>query len=270
MRRGPHRPFQLSLILATTLALFGSGCAFSETKKSFEPVVYTAPPETSFGGAPSVLVIGDSLTVGPFGDRLQAFLSKRIPASKLWIYGSCGSSPEHWLPSTQTFISPCGFRVTSPKKNFLTKYNNGKKPQKVATPKLHQILARFKPRIVIVQLGTNWMDQLMKSMDPKGTEYKNIIRSFIREARSRGPVQIVWILPPDASKYRPAVKDAVDRWIKECAREMDFQTVESRALTSRYILGKSGSDGVHLNDFAASEWANASMKRLQRLSPALR
>ena len=270
MRRGPHRPFKLAVILTSAVALLGIGDAFSQTQKSFEPAVYTAPPDNSYGGAPSLLVIGDSLTVGPFGDRLQAFLSRRVPASKLWIYGSCGSSPENWLPSTPAFISPCGFRVVSPKKSFLTQYNNGKKPQKVATPKLHLILAKFKPRIVIVQQGTNWMDDLMKSLDPKGTEYKNIIRSFIRELRARGPVQIVWILPPDASKYRPAVKDAVDRWIKECAREMDFQTIDSRALTSRYILGKTGSDGVHLGDSAASEWASASTKRLQRLYPSLR
>lgn len=270
MRRGPYFPFELALILAAVLALLGCESVFSETRKTFEPVVYTSPPDSTYGGAPNVLVIGDSLTVGPFGDHLQAFLSRRIPASKLSIYASCGSSPENWLPNSPVFISPCGFRVVSPKKNFITKYQNGKKPQKVITPKLPSVLARFRPRIVIVQQGTNWMDQLMKSLDPKGTEYKNIIRSFIREIRSRGPVQIVWILPPDASKYRPAVKDAVDRWIKECAREMDFQTIDSRALTSRYMPGKSGSDGVHLSESAASEWASASNKRLQRLFPSLR
>jgi lysophospholipase L1-like esterase len=112
------------------------------------------------------------------------------------------------------------------------------------------------------------MDHLMKSYDPKGPTYKAIIRSFIRELRSRGPVQIIWVLPPDASKYRPAIKDSVDRWIKDSARELNFQTIDSRALTSRYIPGKSGSDGVHLSDSAASEWATAVTKRLKNLSPA--
>ena len=269
MRRGPHRPYQRPLILAAALTLLLGGTGFSQTKKSFEPIVYTAPPETHFGGTPSVLVIGDSLTVGGFGDYLQAFLSRRIPASKLCLYASCGSSPENWLPDTPIFITPCGFRLVSPKKNFSTKYHNGSKPPKVPTPKLNQILTRFRPRLIIVQQGTNWMDELMKSHDPKGTAYKAIIRSFIRELRSRGPVQIIWVLPPDASKYRPAIKDSVDRWIKESARELNFQTIDSRSLTSRYIPGKSGSDGVHLSDSAATEWATAVTKSLKRLSPAL-
>lgn len=250
--------------------------ALAFTSKPGEPVVYTSPPEISQGSPltsspqPSVLVIGDSLTVGPFGDYMQSFLERRLPPSKLCIIASCGSSPENWLPSTPEFITPCGFRLVSAKRNFLTKYQDGRKPQQVPTPKLPRILARFKPRIVIIQQGTNWMDDLMKAHEPTGTEYKENIRAFIREIRSRGPVQIVWILPYDASKYRASVKDSVDRWIKECSRELNFQTIDSRAITSRYIPGKSGGDGVHLSDAAAREWASAVFKRLLRLIPALR
>jgi len=276
MRRGSHLAHRLSLIFAFTLVLLGGERSFGFSSKPSEPAVYTAPPEISLGGMlanssqPAVLVIGDSLTVGPFGDYLQSYLQRRIPVSKLCIVASCGSSPENWLPETPEFITPCGFRLVSAKRNFLTKYRDGKKPLKVPTPKIPQILARFKPRIVIIQQGTNWMDELMKPHDPKGPEYKQNIRSFIREIRSRGQVQIVWILPYDASKYSASIKDSVDRWIKECAREMNYQTIDSRAITSRYIPGKSGGDGVHLSDAAAREWASAVIKRLQRLIPSLR
>ena len=276
MRRGSPIALRLSLIVALVLAIWSGDRVFAFSTKSSEPVVYTVPPDLAQAGAvpnigqPPILVIGDSLTVGPFGDYLQSFLQRRIPSSKLCIVASCGSSPENWLPGTPEFVTPCGFRFFSGKRNFLTKYQNGKKPQKVPTPKLPQILAKFRPRIVIIQQGTNWMDDLMKTRDPQVSEYKQIIRAFIREIRSKGAVQIVWILPYDASKYSASVKDSVDRWIKECARELNFQTIDSRAITSRYIPGKSGGDGVHLSDAAAREWASATSKRLQRLAPALR
>ena len=276
MRRGPRHPFRIALNPAAIVAILVGGQAIAFSTKQAEPMVYTAPPGESRASflpnpaQPAILVIGDSLTVGPFGEHLQAFLQRRTAPSKLCIYASCGSSPENWLPGTPEFITPCGFRFFSGKKRFLTQYRDGRKPQKVPTPKLPVILARFKPRIVIIQQGTNWMDNLMKSLDPDGIEYKQNIRAFIREIRSRGPVQIVWVLPYDASKYRATVKDSVDRWIKECAREMDFQTIDSRAITSRYIPGKSGGDGVHLSESAAREWAIAVAKRLQRLVPSLR
>src|SRR3954466_1311692 len=61
--------------------------ADGKTKKPTN-VVSDAPP-------PSVLMIGDSLSVGKFGEVLQAHLAlkRRVAA-----YASCGSSPEHWLP----------------------------------------------------------------------------------------------------------------------------------------------------------------------------
>ena len=276
MRRGSPIAHRLTLNLVLVVAILGGDSVFGFSTKPSEPTVYTAPPEHTQGsvvpnfGQPAILLIGDSLTVGPFGDYLQNFLLRRIPSSKLCIYASCGSSPENWLPGTPEFVTPCGFRSFSGKKNFLTKYQNGKKPQKVPTPKLPQILARFRPRVVIIQQGTNWMDDLMKTRDPNVSEYKQNIRAFIREIRSKGAVQIVWILPYDASKYTASVKNSVDRWINECARELNFQTIDSRSITSRYIPGKSGGDGVHLSDAAAREWATATAKRLQRLVPALR
>lgn len=276
MRRGSRLAHWLTLIVAAVLGLLVANAALAFTTKPGEPAVYTVPPDMSQGGfgsnvnQPSILVIGDSLTVGPFGEFLQGFLQRRISFNKLFICASCGSSPENWLSSTPEFITPCGFRYFSGKKYFLTKYRDGKKPQKVPTPKIPQILGRFKPRIVIIQQGTNWMDELMKQRDPSGSEYKENIRAFIREIRSRGQVQIIWILPYDSSKYSAAVKDSVDRWIKECARELNFQTIDSRAITSRYIPGKSGGDGVHLSEAAAREWAVAVIKRLQRLVPSLR
>ena len=67
--------------------------ADGKTKKPAQPPAPDAPP-------PSVLMIGDSLSVGKFGEVVQAHLAlkRRVAA-----YASCGSSPEHWLASEPMF-----------------------------------------------------------------------------------------------------------------------------------------------------------------------
>jgi hypothetical protein len=61
-----------------------------------------------------VLMIGDSLTVGDFGEALQAYLLQRFGSSNVALYGSCGSSPEHWIRSGPEFITKCGYREQTP------------------------------------------------------------------------------------------------------------------------------------------------------------
>src|SRR6478672_4776459 len=49
--------------------------------------------------APRVLMVGDSLTVGGFGDAMQGYLLGRLGSNNVAVYASCGSSPEHWMRS---------------------------------------------------------------------------------------------------------------------------------------------------------------------------
>jgi hypothetical protein len=279
MRRRSYQTFQRALILTCIFLVHirTSSCAIPEptvrtSPLSFgtlEPQVVASIYRPSSTSSP-ILVIGDSLSVGKFGEILQMFLLRQRPPSKLQVYASCGSSPENWLADTPVFVTPCGFRSFSAERTFLTEYKNGRRPQQVKTPKINQIYARFKPQTIIIQQGTNWMDDLVKKPDPGGVEHKSIIRRFISQLRNGREVQIVWILPYDASKYPARVKDSVDQWIKESAREMGFQTINSRSMTSRYIPGKSGGDGVHLSEAAATEWANAVIKNLYRVIPLRR
>ena len=59
-------------------------------------------------------MIGDSLTCGPFGDHVEAWLLQNLGQSRVAVYASCGSSPESWLAAEKDFISPCGYRETTP------------------------------------------------------------------------------------------------------------------------------------------------------------
>jgi lysophospholipase L1-like esterase len=272
----------LNLLLGAGLVL--GFPVFAIVPISFEPLVYTAPvegvvPSTNSAPIPSasrpttigsVLLVGDSLSVGPFGDNLVTYFRQKLEPSQFCAYAACGSSPENWLKDAPDFITPCGFRVVTARESWKTDYHNGIKPRRVRTPKLAAIVPKQRPQLVIVQLGTNWMDEFVNASDLSGESKKRIIRKFIAEIRTKAApqVQIVWILPPDSSKYSSRIKDAVDRWITDCAKELNFKTINTRGFTDRYIKGKSGSDGVHLNDTAGAQWAGGVIKRLPKVSAA--
>ena len=107
-----------------------------------------------------VLMIGDSLSVGPFGESVKNFLISRLGRSNVFIYASCGSSPEHWLKSEPAFVTKCGYREVTPAGSLIVDFENGRPPRRVATPKIEDLLASYHPACLLVQLGTNWMDDI--------------------------------------------------------------------------------------------------------------
>lgn len=211
---------------------------------------------------PRVLMVGDSLTVGAFGGALRDFLVARCGASNVAVYGSCGSSPEDWLRGEPEFVTKCGYREQTPRKDILFDFKNGRAPKRVATPKLENLVLTQRPNIVIVQLGTNWMDALVGGIDGKESQYSSVLDRFIAAIRSRpGVRRIVWITPPDSSHFSDRTHRIVERLIRSAARRDRFETIISRRLT-RYIPGKTGGDGVHYNSEAGTDWAKRVAREL--------
>ena len=100
---------------------------------------------------PRVLVIGDSLSVANFGEILRDYLVSRFGESRVSLYASCGSSPQSWLRDEPEFVTRCGFREHTPRKNSYIDFHDGKPPARVRTPKIEELLATEKPTVVIVQ-----------------------------------------------------------------------------------------------------------------------
>lgn len=197
------------------------------------------------GPPPSILMVGDSLSVGKFGEIVQGHLAQKYPVA---AYASCGSSPEHWLTGEPDFITKCGYRQHTIDSNVFRDFTNGKPPRPTLTPKLTKLLKKHRPTILIVQLGTNWMDRSLT--DAQMNDY---LHRLVGEAR-RGSVQeIIWITPPDSSALRKT-QGRVHGLIRQAARRDGFQLVDSRGVT-RYVVGKTGGDGIHYNSEASEAWA---------------
>lgn len=216
-----------------------------------------------------VMLIGDSLSVGGFGDVMEASLLGKYGSRQVAIFASCGSSPEDWLSGD--FVTNCGYRQTTPaSKPIHLEYKNGVRPRPVKTPKVRALLGHYRPEIVIVQQGTNWMDALAEIARPDAARYRRIIAEFIKELRRGNPAAtIFWVLPPASSKYPARVHEEVDGWINEASRKMGFYTINSRALTKAYRDGRTGGDGVHYTDAAGGSWARGVFGKFDRALKAL-
>ena len=208
-------------------------------------------------------MIGDSLTVGPFGDQIEAWLLQNLGPNRVAIYGACGSSPEHWLAAQKIFISPCGYRETTSQRHILEEYEHGHRPHPVTTPKIETLLDKYRPQIVIIQLGTNHYDSLLKDGRNSLPQLATFYDSFANAIHHPGGSvrMVIWISPPDSSKFPTWVKDEVDHLIVNTNQHYGFYTFQSRRYT-HYTVGKTGSDGVHYNEAAAALWAAPVIRKL--------
>lgn len=229
-----------------------NGTARTATKRTVEA---PAPAATR------VLMIGDSLSAGPFGESVQQHLAVKFGPQNVAAYASCGSSPEHWLADEPGFYTKCGYRESTPDKPpVMRDFVNGKAPRPTLTPKIESLVRRHQPTIVVAQLGTNWMDR-----DLSDQQISSFRDRFIRAARGPSVRQIIWIAPPDSSALARR-QGRIHRLIQAGAKSNRFEVIDSRQLT-RYVPGKTGGDGIHYNSESSRAWAakvNSSLDSLLR------
>ena len=207
----------------------------------------------------TVLLIGDSLSVGPFGTTLQDLLIARLGPKELALYASCGSSPEHWLASEPVYETRCGYREKTPSSHKLIDFVNGRRPPPVATPKIEKLIKLHDPRYVLIQLGTNWMDEFQSRVSAEKKARKSeILERFASVLEGR---IVIWILPPDSSHYSSTAQNTVRDLIHRCVLQHRFAEIDSKRMT-RYRRGKTGSDGIHYNGEDARNWALGVMNQL--------
>jgi lysophospholipase L1-like esterase len=254
LARSLLRPVACVLGLALAALLFGAAIKTRSPKVPAEP--------------PRVLMIGDSLSVGKFGEVFGDYLVDNYGARNVALFASCGSSPEHWLRAEPTFYTKCGFRSRTPNGAVYLDFDHGRRPRQVPTPKLERLIQEYRPNILFVQLGTNWMDRLVSGNPAKEIEMRDYLDRFVAAARSQpGTAQrIIWIMPPDSAHFSRRVHGTVESIIRAGSRKYrQLDVIPSRDMT-HYVPGRTGGDGVHYNAEASAEWANRVITRLRSQS----
>lgn len=136
-----------------------------------------------------VLVVGDSHSVGTFKDGLLASLNQSDIHTSL--YGSCGSSPQHWLGDATILGCPystsCGYyqRVSTSSAPGPSEVVSALKH---ATPNLAALVEKGKPGVVVIAMGTNQLGAPLSSAE-------GYVARTIAMAK-KGGAKCVWVGPP--------------------------------------------------------------------------
>jgi hypothetical protein len=182
-----------------------------------------------------VLFVGDSHSVLVFGDVFFRELSQRY-RGQIATYSSCGSTLRHWLTGLPT---KCGYRERGLGGNINVPYediHSGKVPPP-HTPLLSKLLKKHDPKIVIIQLGSNYISHGISELDGHISAVMPML----------GHRACIWIGPPDArAQPKKAGMDltTVNQFISEKLRALGSRCVfiDSLAITKYPDLG---GDGLH-------------------------
>jgi hypothetical protein len=194
--------------------------------------------------AATVLYVGDSHSVGPFGWALDQNL--RDAGHSVATYASCGSIPKWWTNGQKT---PCG---------FFSRDLKGTKVQlnQAPTPIMDRLLADIKPDVVIMEFGGNYLNM------PSAEFVKKDIHSFITKVKNTG-AQCFWITNPDTRKYREEIP-RLAALMKEAIG--DECPIFESYLVTRYP--ETGGDGIHywntLGTPIAKAWAQKAFEAFQK------
>lgn len=201
--------------------------------------------------AVKIVMIGDSITCGPFGEKV--FKNLELGGKNSVVqYCMIGSAPNHWIQGRRA-VSACQSRI-SPSAKLV--------PCPNTAPTLDAILKRDPKAHVIVALGTNSM------VGPQiDGNYK-----AMAEKIAKGQHTCEWILPPNMNPsqskgWKPGhVRDMQGRLgsiigqIKAAVNNSKTTrclTIDSRAATAVGTKGSQTTDGVHRTKDAGYDWADA-------------
>lgn len=204
------------IILSVFLAmLFLPGSVWAQEA---EPPLPLVPPETT--EVKSVLVLGDSHSMGHFGRVLHKSLRKRFPDAKVTLVAACGKGESGYLSGG---YAHCGVitmnakgRISRPKgckKNPCTEADGPECSKDGCRPKkLHAYLRRHKPDIILFQLGGNsWFKGSLKRGWPSVEKH---LKRIAKKLAKQNP-KCLWITPSDHMGRDAASQDAFAAFYEE-------------------------------------------------------
>lgn len=210
--------------------------------------------------ADRVVYIGDSHTVGAFGQKLSKNLETVTGKSPVKRYGVVGSAAQHWNKKDNTVI----------RKLTMGYYCDGdgqvnKGAAKANFPTSAQLFQGDAP-LVVIALGTNDVHAKCKITDK--AEQMSAVKELLSQVRAKS--NCIWVGPTEQPTTGPIGQNCGQQKIKSFIDNLK-QTVSQRCtyIDSREIkmndkpILPNRSDKLHYEGALAAYWANEVSSRIQ-------
>lgn len=200
---------------------------------------------------PSILYVGDSHSYGKLGTTIEKNLS--TISDRVVMESSCGATPNTWLGSAKYAKTVCGFWKKDGKEEVRSKEHQ--------TPKFADELAKYRPEITIVQLGTN----IAAGAKP-GLAAQSIVAmmNLIKAEKS----ECIWIGPPDANSKIVSKTKLLEtnQLLKDLSLTYGCHYIDSLALTKFPADNK---EGIHYPPSLSGAWGEKVSLQLLKIISAL-
>ncbi len=176
----------------------------------------------------NILFIGDSHATQTFGLTMDKQLRAHYGDATVLSYASCGSRASSWLNDHRTH---CGYRHILPG-------GEGHETRRYPTPRMADLLSKYRPAITIVSLGANHMGQSQE-------RFVGEVRALALLIRDGGS-QCLWVGPPPCrgnphprGLSRAGIQDLLSIVLADLCTVID---------SSHYVrYPSSGGDGIHFD-----------------------
>lgn len=193
-----------------------------------------------------VVLIGDSLTCGPMGERLFEHLQKKY--DQVTLFCAVSSAPSHWIQGKNP-----------PKQVCMTRSQDDSRNEKChpegQVPKLEKILRANPYADIVVALGTNsLMDktvnsfyvEMIKAIESRKCSW--IAPPHLNPHQARGfPITRLQLMEKNLGPFYHSLSGALDQRCK---------LIDSRPFTVEGSAGFQTTDGVHRTQGAGRFWAD--------------
>ncbi|MGZ5503963.1 MAG: hypothetical protein ACXWGY_04820 [Chthoniobacterales bacterium] len=271
-----RRSLRLTSACAALFLIAAGAIAKQRPPKDELAALPTAPPTN--GNGMNVLILGDSLALCGFGQKLDERFRNDPQVRATFTYMACGTNPLSWLkekPYT-SIRALCGYwsieSIADAKKprEIQDTYGmtRGHVPIPHPVPKLEDLLAAQHPDILVVQTGSNLFGLFPDAKTVHPAQHAAALRTYFLPFKERAIAapstlkKIYWLSPPTSGRVSKGVQDFI---FEETRKELGSfgPVIDSRMLVS-YPYKHMDPDKEHFLGDDMNLWADNVFGIIQR------
>lgn len=201
------------------------------------------------GSKAKVLYLGDSLSIGSFGQTFDSSL--RSSGFHVHTVVAGGATPYYWLKNYQALPCTIGFWEKSEESERRVGYVR-------AVPKIEDLMATTRPTVVVVQTGVNLYATLRSKRRPKEEnveEVRSLIDQMCYAIAEAGAISY-WVLPPHSheERYTRELQEELASLMRGVVEKYEGTVFESQKVT-KFVDPYPATDGIHYGPAEARGWA---------------